>query len=137
MSEFFFGFSFNYCYYCSWSANINFVLTMQRKHSQSISPPLPPFILGDATISLRFWKGGIGGFKESLPHIFTWGAYHAPWQKRLCNIKYGFEGSISNVDMTCFSQATNWCLILRHFGSQSTAFEICLGTQQCRGISTF
>ena len=74
-------------------------------------------MLGDATISVKFWKGGIGEFKEFLPHIFIWSAYHAPCQKRLCNIKYGFEGSISNVDMTCFSQTTNWCSVLWHFGS--------------------
>ena len=74
-------------------------------------------MLGDATISLKFWKGGIEEFKEFLPHISAWGAYHGPCQKRLCNIKHGFEGSISNVDMACFSQATNWCLVLRHFGS--------------------
>ena len=42
MLEFCFSFSFNYCYYWSWvvgSANINFVLTMQRKLLYSISPP--------------------------------------------------------------------------------------------------
>ena len=117
MSEFCFTFSFNYCYYWLWvvgTANINFVLTLQRKLLHGISPT---FMLGDATISLKFWKVGIGEFKEFLPHIFTWGAYHAPCQKILCNIKHGFEGSISNVDMTCFSQATNWCLVLWDFGS--------------------
>ena len=56
-------------------------------------------MLGDATISLKFCKGGIGEFKEFLPHIFLWGACRALCQKKLCNIKYGFEGSISNVDM--------------------------------------
>ena len=108
---------FNYCYYCSWvvgTANINFVLNMLRKLLHSISLP---FMLGDATISLKFWKGGIGEFKEFLPHIFSWGAYLAPCQKRVCNIKHGFEGSISNVDMACFRQATNWCLVLWHFSS--------------------
>ena len=62
----------------------------------------------DATITLNFLKKGeVGEFKDFLPHIFTWGAYHAPCQKRLCNIKIGLEGSISNVHMVCFSQATN------------------------------
>ena len=51
MSEFCFSFSFNYCYYWSWVvgiANINFVLTMQRKvlHSTGFpivgGNPLPP-----------------------------------------------------------------------------------------------
>ena len=88
---------------------------MQRKPLHSISPPPP--LCWDATICLKFWKGGIEEFKEFLPHISAWGAYHGPCQKRLCNIKHGFEGSISNVDMACFSQATNWCLVLRHFGS--------------------
>ena len=74
-------------------------------------------MLGDATISLKFWKRGVGEFKEFLPHIFIWSAYHAPCQKRLCNIKHGFESSISNVDVTCFSQTTNWCSVLWHFGS--------------------
>ena len=74
-------------------------------------------MLGNATISLKFWKGGIVEFKEFLPPTFAWGAYHAPCQKRLSNIKHGFEESISNVDMACFSQATNWCLVLWHFGS--------------------
>ena len=117
LSESCFSFSFNYCYYWSWvvgTANINFVLTMQRKALHSITPS---FMLWDATISLKFWKGGIGKFKKFLPHIFAWGAYHAPCQKNLCSIKHGFEGSISNVDMACFRQATNWCLVLWHFGS--------------------
>ena len=26
-----------------------------------------------------------------LPHVFAWGAYDAPGQRRLCNIKRGFE----------------------------------------------
>ena len=64
-------------------------------------------MLGNATISLKFGKGGIVEFKEFLPPTFAWGAYHAPCQKRLSNIKHGFEESISNVDMACFSQATN------------------------------
>ena len=120
MSEFSFTFSFNYCYYWSWvvgMANINFVLTMQSKLLQSISPSpplLPRLCWGDATISLKFWKVGIGEF---LPHVFTWGAYHTPCQKIFYNIKHGFEGSISNVDMTCFSQATNWYLVWWDFGS--------------------
>ena len=77
-------------------------------------------MLEDATIILKFWKGGIGEFKEFLPHIFVWGAYHAPCQKGLCNVKHGFQGSISNVDMACFRQATNLCLVYGHFGSVKT-----------------
>ena len=33
-----------------------------------------------------------------LPQIFVWGAYYDSCQKRLCNIKYGIEDSISNDD---------------------------------------
>ena len=33
----------------------------------------------------------MGEFKEFLPHIFAWGDYDAPCQKRLFNIKHGFE----------------------------------------------
>ena len=43
MSEFCFSFSFNYCYYWSWvvgTANINFVLTMQRKILHSTRFPI-------------------------------------------------------------------------------------------------
>ena len=74
-------------------------------------------MLAVATISIKFWKGGIGEFKEFLPHIFAWVAYHTPSQKRLFNIKHAFEGSILNVDMACFSQVTNWRLVLWHFDS--------------------
>ena len=109
-------------------------------------------MLGDATISVKFWKGGIGEFKEFLPHIFSWGVYRAPCQKRLCNIKHGFEGSISNVEIACFSQVTNWCLVLWHFGSAKSlkgvenlpwysamprniyVFSICLGKNNAKAI---
>ena len=40
--------------------------------------------------------GGGGGLEEFLPQIFVWVAYYVSCQKRLCKIKYGFEGSISN-----------------------------------------
>ena len=40
--------------------------------------------------------------KEFLPQIFAWGAYYVPRQTRLCEIKYGFEGSVSNVDLGQF-----------------------------------
>ena len=109
-------------------------------------------MLGDSTISLKFWKGGIGEFKEFLPQIYAWSAYHAPCQKRLFNIKRAFEGSISNVAMACFSQATNWCLVLWHFGSVKSlnsvrslpwhsamsrhiyVFSICLGKNNAKEI---
>ena len=96
------------------TANINLVLTIQRKLLHSISPPL---CWGMELSVSNFEKGGLGNLKEFLPHIFAWRAYHAPCQNRLFNIKHGFEGSISNVDMACFSQATNWCLVLWNFGS--------------------
>ena len=82
MSEFCSAFSFNYIYYWSWvvgTANINFVLNMQRKLLHSLSAHL---YAGDATISLKFSNGGgIGEFKELLPHIFAWRAYYDPCQK--------------------------------------------------------
>ena len=36
-----------------------------------------------------------------MPHIFVWcrGEGGGQGQKRLCKIKYGFEGSISNLDL--------------------------------------
>ena len=43
-----------------------------------------------------------GGLKEFLPQIFAWGAYYVSYQKKKkknCKIKYGFKGSISNVDL--------------------------------------
>ena len=104
MSEFCFAFSFNYCHCWSWvvgTANIKFCFNHAKKTPTQYQPQ---FILGASTISLKFWKGDIAEFKGLLPHIFVWGFYHAPW---LCNIKYGFQDSISNVDMACFSQTTN------------------------------
>ena len=44
----------------------------------------------------------VPGELEFLPHIFAWGAYYVSRRKRLGNIKYGFEGSISNVDLGQF-----------------------------------
>ena len=49
-------------------------------------------------------KGGLGkneclgGFEDFLPQISVWGAYYVSSQRRLCKIKYGFEGLISNDD---------------------------------------
>ena len=57
-------------------------------------------MLEDATVILKFWKGGIGEFKKFLPHIFLLGAYHAPCHKGLCNIKHGFQGWISKLIWT-------------------------------------
>ena len=66
----------------------------------------------------NFEKGGLGNLKSSydtyLDGLLT---ISTRGQKRFCNIKHGSEGSISNVDMACFNQATNWCLILWYFGS--------------------
>ena len=68
----------------------------------------PHFLLG-TIFSPKFWKGGrvseknecLGGLKEFLPQISGLGgrAYYVSCQKRLCKIKYGLEGSISNVDL--------------------------------------
>ena len=117
MSEFCFAFSFNCCYYWSWvieTANINFVLTMQRKLLHGISPPL---CWGMQLSVSNFEKGGLGNLKSSYHTYLHGGAYHAPCQKRHCNIKHGFEGSVSNNEITCFSQVTNWFLVLWHFVS--------------------
>ena len=38
-------------------------------------------------------------------------------KKSLYNIKYGFEGSISNIIMVFFSQETNQFLVFGHFSS--------------------
>ena len=65
MSELCFTFSFNYWYYWSWvvgTANINFVLTMQRKLLHSISPPL---CWGIQLSVSNFEKGGLGNLKSS------------------------------------------------------------------------
>ena len=46
------------------------------------------------------------GLKEFLRQIFVWGGgwggYYISCQKRLCKIKYGFKGSISNIDPGLF-----------------------------------
>ena len=67
------------------------------------------------------------------------GSLPPPCQKRLCNIKYGFERSISNVDIAWFNQVTVnvSCYDILVLQNHSTAFEICVDTQQCRGISMF
>ena len=117
MSEFCFAFSFNYCYYWSWikgTANINFVLTMQTKLLHIISPPL---CWGMQLSASNFEKGGLGNLKSSYHQHLHGVLTMLLVKKRLFNIKHDFEESISNVDMACFSQATNWCLVLWHFDS--------------------
>ena len=53
----------------------------------------------------KFWKGRTtkkwvpGVHKEFLPQIFAWWIYNVSCQKILCQKKYGFEDSISNVDL--------------------------------------
>ena len=109
MSELCFTFFFNYWYYWSWvvgTANIKFVLTMQRKLLHSISPPL--YWEMQVTVS-NFEKGGLGNL--------CMGCLPCSLSKKKINIKRAFEGSISKADRVCFSQATNWCLVLWHFGS--------------------
>ena len=44
----------------------------------------------------------LGRIKEFLPWIFTWEAYYVSCLKRPLKIKYGLEGSISNVDLGLF-----------------------------------
>ena len=41
----------------------------------------------------------LGGLKEFLPQVFPRGNYYVPCQKRLCKIKYSFDGSNSNADL--------------------------------------
>ena len=85
-------------------------------HHSTVPPPLPLPLLsaGGTTSSTKFWKGGwgggrgseknecLGGLKEFLPSIFAWGVYYVSCQKRFLKIKYGFEGSVSNVDLGLF-----------------------------------
>ena len=40
--------------------------------------------------------------QRALPWIFAKGAYYVSSKKRLLKIKYGFQGSISNVDLGPF-----------------------------------
>ena len=73
MSEFCSAFSFNYIYYSSWvvgTANINFVLNMQRKLLHSLSAHL---YAGDATISLKFSNGGGLENLKSYYHTYLHG----------------------------------------------------------------
>ena len=44
----------------------------------------------------------LGRIKEFLPWIFTWEAYYVSCLKRPLKIKYGLEGSISDVDLGLF-----------------------------------
>ena len=47
--------------------------------------------------------------KEFMPQIFAWEeAYCVSFQKRLCKMKYGAEGSISNVDLDLFWSNTGF-----------------------------
>ena len=76
----------------------------------------PSFLLEVTTEILNLWnfqseilKRGIsekneclGRIKEFLPCIFTWKAYYVSCLKRPLKIKYGLEGSISNVDLGLF-----------------------------------
>ena len=72
-------------------------IKMVQEHS--ISAPL---LLGVQPFVPNFEKEGdqkkslcLGSIKESLPQVFAWGgASYVSCQKRLCKMKYGFEGSI-------------------------------------------
>ena len=56
-----------------------------------------------------------GGLNEFLPWIFARGDLTMflvkKYLKKIKEIKYGFEGSISDVILACFSQTTNLCLV--------------------------
>ena len=41
----------------------------------------------------------LGGLKEFLPQILAWGSLLCFLSKKLCKIKYGAEGSISDVNL--------------------------------------
>ena len=58
-----------------------------------------------------------GGLKKFLAQIFAWWAYCVPCQKRLTKIKYGFEGSISNVDFILFYPSNQLMFSFVKFGS--------------------
>ena len=66
----------------------------------------PSFCWGDNFQSQILKRVGIrnkisarGVVKSSCHRYFPAKAYYVPCQERLCEIKYGFEGSISNVDL--------------------------------------
>ena len=67
------------------------------------------YLLWGTIVSPKFSKGGsekndcLGTLKEFLPClIFAWGLAMFLVKKRLSKIKYGFEFSISNVDLSLF-----------------------------------
>ena len=73
-------------------------------HTVSVSP----FCWGEQLVVPNFEKVGSekknecpGGLNEFLPWIFARGTSYISCQKRL-KIKYDFEGSISNVDLSLF-----------------------------------
>ena len=95
---------------------------VQSLLSTTVSVSPPPFCWRD-NLQFQILKRGwseknecLGGLNKSLPRIFAWGTYFVSCQKRLCKMKYGFEGSILSI-LTCFSQITNCCLVLWHSGS--------------------
>ena len=86
-------------------------------HHSTVPPPPPPhpfFLLEGQLPVPNFEKEGgeggegqkknecLGGLKEFLPSIFAWGVYYVSCQKIFLKIKYGFEGSVSNVDLGLF-----------------------------------
>ena len=77
---------------------------MQTNLEFTASVPLLP---AEGQLSVpNFEKGRIrkneclGDLKEFLQQIFALEAYYVPYQKRLCKVRYGFEGLISNVDLS-------------------------------------
>ena len=50
-----------------------------------------------------------GGLKSSCHRFLSGGTYYVPCQKRLCKIKYGLEGLISNDDRGSRPGSTSTC----------------------------
>ena len=73
----------------------------------TVSVPLPLFCWGGNFQSQILKRGdekkmSAEGDLEFLPWIFAWGAYYVFLSKKDLQIKYGFDGAISNVNFGLF-----------------------------------
>ena len=85
------------------------IITKMKVGRHSISPPPTLFLLGGVQPSVpNYEKGGLEkneylvGLKDSCHGYFPGGLTTFLVKKRPLIIKYGFEGSISNVDLGLF-----------------------------------
>ena len=83
---------------------------ISQSYYHSISPHLST---GGEGGNFQYWKWGIRkkmnvwGFKEFLAQMFAWGLTMFLVKKRLCKIKYGYERSVSNVDLGSLPGSTH------------------------------